>query len=255
MAVVAPMPSASVSTATAANPGCFQNTRPTYAGFCMRPVSRGPEGAPGVTGSGACSCRSGAMYRASASPSLNSASARRVASSDDAPPLINSRHRSSRCCDSSSTISLSRVGESRSDNNRVRTSLVQRVEESGMFASGHSPHGLHERRPGLLLLCQHAFPISRQLVEAAAPLVWLFDPGTLDPSALLEAVEQGIEGIDVECELTAGPRVDQLPEIIAVARPSLEDGEDQQLRRSSLQLAVKRARVNICHGQIVFGQA
>src|ERR1700687_3438220 len=89
--------------------------------------------------------------------------------------------RSSRCCDSSSTISLSRAGESCSDDSRVRTSRAQ----SGMFVSRHPAHGIDEGNPCLLLLCQHAPTFSRDLVEAAAPFAGVFDPDCLDPSTLL----------------------------------------------------------------------
>jgi len=67
-----------------------------------------------------------------------------------------------------------------------------------MFVSRHPPNGLHEGSPCLLLLRKHASPFSRNFVQAAAPLVRLFDPRALDPSALLESIEQGIEGINVD---------------------------------------------------------
>src|SRR3954464_13676420 len=116
------------------------------------------------------------MYCARTSAPLKCASVRCVASSGDAPPAINSRQRSSRCCESSSTILLSRGGDSCRDDNRERTSRVQ----SGMFVSGHPPNGLHERSPRLLLLRKNASPFSRNFVETAAPLVRLFDPRALD---------------------------------------------------------------------------
>src|SRR3954466_10151798 len=144
------------------------------------------------------------MYFARTSAPLNCASVRCVASSGDAPPAINSRQRSSRCCENSSTISFSRVGESRSGDNRERTCSAQ----SGMFVFRDAPHSLYECGPRLLLLCKHTSAFSRDVVEAAAALVRPFDPGTLDPSTFFEAIEQGIERIDVERELAAGPRVD-----------------------------------------------
>src|SRR6266849_4813586 len=133
-------------------------------------------------------------------PSPNSASARRVALSADALPAINSRQRSSRCCESSSTMSASRAGDSGSDDSRMRISRAQAalshapfagVEGSGMLPSRDAPNGFHECGPRLSLLCQHAPPLGRHLVEPAAPLPGFFDPGTLDPSTLLEAIEQG----------------------------------------------------------------
>jgi hypothetical protein len=74
-----------------------------------------------------------------------------------------------------------------------------------MFASRDTPHSFHECGPRLLLLRKDTSPFSRHAVEASAPLAWLFDPGALDPSTLFEAIEQGIEGIDVERKLATGP--------------------------------------------------
>src|SRR5262245_59327951 len=187
------------------------------------------------------------MYRARRFPSLKSASASRVASSGDDPAAINSRQRSSRCCESSSTISASRAGERRSVDRRGRTCCVQ----SGMFVSGDAPHGLDECCPRLPLLSEHASPFSRDLVEPAATLLRLLDPNTLDPATLLEAIEQGIKGIDVECQMAAGTCVDQFAQLVAVTGPGVEQGEDEQLGGSPFQLAVERARVDICHEQIV----
>ena len=115
------MPSASVRTAARVKAGCFLNIRVAYRRSIQTSRSTYPDVAPGVMGTGACACCSGAMYVASRFPSLNSASARRVASSSEVPPASSSRQRSSRCCDSSSTISFSRVGERRSDDRRGRT--------------------------------------------------------------------------------------------------------------------------------------
>src|SRR5262249_34409844 len=60
--------------------------------------------------------------------------------------------------------------------------------------------------------------------------------------------------IDVECKLAAGTRVDQLAQLVPVAGPGGEQGEDEQLGGSPLQLAVERSGVYICHEQIVYEQ-
>jgi hypothetical protein len=98
-----------------------------------------------------------------------------------------------------------------------------------MFPSRDAPHGLHEGGPRLSLLDKHAPPFSRDLVEPAAPLAGLFDPDPLDPSTLLEAIEQRIQGIDVERELTAGSGMDQLAQFVAVPGSRVQQREDQQL--------------------------
>src|SRR5262249_46803017 len=167
-----------------------------------------------------------------------------------APPAINSRQRSSRCCESSSTISASRPGERRNVDRRGRTCSAQ----SGMFVSRNAPHSLDECFPCLLLLSQHASPFRSDPVEAAPALLGLLDPSALDPSALLKSVEQGIKGIDMKCELAAGARMDQFSQLVAVTGPGVKQRKDQQLRRSSLQLAIKRPGVNTCHKQILCRQ-
>src|SRR5262245_31427223 len=186
------------------------------------------------------------MYYASRFPSLNSASASRVASSSEAPPAISSRQRSSRCCESSSTMSFSCDGDRRSEDKRGRTCRPQSRsgEESGMFAAGDSRHRLHECRPGLSLLRQDAPPFGRQLVETAAPFVRLLDPRPFDPAALLEAVEQRIQGIDVELQGAARPRLDQLAQVVAMPGARIEQRQNEQLCGSALELAVKRAGVD-----------
>src|SRR5688572_2817201 len=157
-------------------------------------------------GSGARACRSGASCRASRSPSRKPASASFVASSSDAPPATSSRQRSSRCCDSSSMISLSRGDERWSDAKRVRMCGFQ----SGMFASRHLSNRFNELIPGLPLSQQHTLTRGRQPIETAPALAGLLHPRALDPPALLEAVEQRIERIEVEYQPAAGLRLDEL---------------------------------------------
>src|SRR5687767_4208363 len=218
IAVFAPMPKPSVSTAIKVKPGYLSSIRAPYRRSCRKLVNHSPPGAPGVIVKGACACRRGAMRSARMLPSLKSASAVRSASSGDAPLAINSRQRSSRCCESSSTISASRVGERRRPDKRGRTCCVQ----SGMFVSCDELNGVYERRPGLALLSQHEPPLRRDVVEAAASLFRLFDPGPLDPSTLLEPIQQWIERIEVKRDLAAGARVDQFTQLIAVAWSRVE---------------------------------
>src|SRR5262249_16959967 len=117
-----------------------------------------------------------------------------AASSGVAPRATSSRHRSSKCCASSSAISTSRDGERRSDARRGRMSGLQ----SGMFSSRDQPNGLYELVPGLALSQQHATSRRRQPIEAAPALAGLLDPGACDPPPLLEAIEQRIERVEME---------------------------------------------------------
>src|SRR4030095_6406606 len=97
---------------------------------------------------------------------------------------------------------------------------------SGMFASRHAAHRLYESVPSLARLGEHALPLGRYLVEPAAPFIRLLDPRPLDPSPLLETVQQWIERIDVERQLASRTRVDQLAQLVAVPRPHLEQREN-----------------------------
>src|SRR5262245_41582672 len=256
MAVVAPIPRASVRMAVRLKAGSRRNMRNAYRTSCQTFRRPCPAGAPGVMAAGACACRSGAMYRASWFSSLNSARARRAASSSSAPPTTSSRQRSSRCCESSSTISCSRAGERRSDDKRERTCGAQSrrdaagpdlegVDGSGMFISCHAPDGLDKCLPGLPLLGQDTAPVGRHSVEPAAAFVGLLHPGALDPAALLQPVEQGVEGIDMKFQMAARPCLDQLAEVIAVSGTRVEQREDEQFGGPAFQLAVERARVDI----------
>src|SRR5262245_12917018 len=164
-------------------------------------------------GSGVCACLSGARCRASRSWSRNPASASFVASSSDAPPAMNSCHRSSRCCESSSMISFSRDDDRRSDARRGRMCGFQ----SGMFPSRDEAYGLDEVVPGSALSGQYALTGRCQAIEAAPSLARLLDPRPLDPAALLEAIEQRIERVEVEHQPPARLRLDQLGQFIAVS--------------------------------------
>src|SRR5215813_8148581 len=99
-----------------------------------------------------------------------------------------------------------------------------------MFVSCDALNSVYERRPGPALLSQHAPTLRRDFVEAAASLVGLFDPGALDPSTCLEAIHQGIEGIDVEGDLAAGVGVDECTQLIGVAGSRVEKWKDEHLR-------------------------
>src|SRR5262245_27524254 len=113
-----------------------------------------------------------------------------------------------------------------------------------MLASGDAAHALDERRPRLSLCGQHAAAFDRHLIEAAAALVGLFDPGALDPATLFESIEQGVERIDVEGQRAAGPGVDQLAQLVAVPRPRVEQREDEQFGGAALELAIERAGID-----------
>src|SRR5215831_14320187 len=107
-------------------------------------------------------------------------------------------------------ISSSRAGASRTDDNRARIPGFQ----SGMAVSCDEAYGLDKCCPGLALTSQN-FPALRcQPVDAPTTLARLLDPHSLDPRALFEPIEQGIERVDVKGERATGSRADQLAQVV-----------------------------------------
>src|SRR5262245_51994178 len=89
--------------------------------------------------------------------------------------------------------------------------------QSGKFVFCDTSHGLNEYCSCLPLLSEHAPAFSRHLVVSAALFLGFLDLGALDPTPLLEMVEQGIKRIDVKRQLLAGVCVDQFAQLIAMA--------------------------------------
>src|SRR5439155_8258887 len=108
-----------------------------------------------------------------------------------------------------------------------------------MLYSDDPADRLHERGPAAALGGERPFPFGGQPVVAAAALAGLLHPAAGDHAAPLEPVEQRVERGDVEAEDPAGARVDQLPQLVAVAGLVLEEGEDQELGAALLPVRVR----------------
>src|SRR5215471_8933243 len=78
-----------------------------------------------------------------------------------------------------------------------RTSLFQSCGGMacplGVLDAGNLAEGGDETAPVGPLLRQDAAPGFRDAVMATAPLAGLFNPAPLDPAAVLEAVQRGVE--------------------------------------------------------------
>src|SRR6185369_8125277 len=107
---------------------------------------------------------------------------------------------SRRCCASSSTISASRSGVSETKVSRARSSCFQ----SRIFQSCNSVNRGHELEPGTAMRFENLASFESETVIATAALAGLFDPTSGDPSSFLHAIEQRIQGGDVEAELGFG---------------------------------------------------
>src|SRR5262245_56272193 len=99
-----------------------------------------------------------------------------------------------------------------------------------MVDYGDAAGGVGERAPRAALALEDLRARRRDLVVATPALPRLLDPAPLNPSALLEAIEQRIERGDAKLQHTVRPRFDQLAQVVAVTRLIFEEREDQQLR-------------------------
>ena len=78
----------------------------------------------------------------------------------------------------------------------------------------------------------------RQAVVPAAALAGFFDPASVDPAALLQAVQQRIERCDAEFHRAGGAVLDQLADVVPVAGLVLDERKDHQLRAAFFQLRI-----------------
>src|SRR6187549_286928 len=123
-----------------------------------------------------------------------------------------------------------------------------------MFHPRDAGDRLHEVPPVVALRREHLPSLPGEPVETPPAGARLLDPPALEPAALLEAVEERVEGSDVEAEAALGAVLDELADLVPVARARLEEGEDEQLRRALLELAVEHASQDIRHSHICYAQ-
>src|SRR5262245_66570041 len=110
-----------------------------------------------------------------------------------------------------------------------------------MFHSGDAAERQDEFAPGVALRGQDVGADRRQPVIAAPPLPGFLDPAPEDPAALLEAIEQWIEGGDTEFQDAARSRLDELAEVVAVTGLILEQRQNQEFGAALLELAIEHA--------------
>src|SRR5437763_8940053 len=140
------------------------------------------------------------------------------ASSSEAPQLSALSYSSSRCCESSSTISASRTGDKPSSARRDLMSILK----SGMLNPGDQVDGFNKRPPAAALLRQYVFARGGQTIIATATLARSFDPATTNPGPLLKPIKQRIKGSDIKSDRAARAQVDQLRNLISVPGPIFE---------------------------------
>src|SRR5207248_11238872 len=179
--------------------------------------------------------------RSNESGTFKSASTARSASSSETPRLSACSYSSSRCCVSSSAISISRAGARLSPARRALTSAFQ----SGILDSGDSADCFHELEPAVTLAGPHLFAGRGEAIITSPPLPCLFHPAAANPSPFFEPVKQGIKGSDIKPKSTARPQLDQLTNVVAVPGPILDQRKNKQLRATLLQFTIQAWRRHI----------
>src|SRR5262245_52517616 len=205
------MPSASVASAIVVTPALRRSARAPYLMSCQNVLSATRPPPPGMTGSGLAGRSPPANARVKTSLVSSASRAARSASASEAPDARFSRYRSSRSSTISSTISRSRCGPRPSGASRRRTS----DRHSGTFRSDNSIDGRDEGVPAAALLGENPPAGGGQAIAAPAAFAGSLDPAALNPAALLEPVEQGIERRDVEADGPARSLLDELGDVVS----------------------------------------
>src|SRR5678815_5798644 len=113
-----------------------------------------------------------------------------------------------------------------------------------MFESRGLGQRRHERGPSSALCAERLPAVSSETVITAASLTRLFDPSPVDPLAILELVEEGIERRDVERQQPARSARDLARDVVTVELAVFERGEDQDFSAAFLG---RRLSKGICH--------
>src|SRR3982751_6388312 len=128
-----------------------------------------------------------------------------------------------------------------------------------MFGPRDQLNRLDELAPVITLRGEHLAAFCRQPIKAPAALAGLLDPPSRDPAALLEPIEQRVERGHFELQPPAGSLLDQLADLVAMARASLDERQDQQLGAALLHLAIEHPRYmlhsDILHNGTAAGKA
>jgi hypothetical protein len=111
-----------------------------------------------------------------------------------------------------------------------------------MLDSCYTGNKGHEILPTFLFGAKGFAALGCEAVIAAAALLGFFDPASGDPTFLFEAVEERVEGSDVEFESAAGAELDELGDIVAVAGLVFEEGEHEELGAAFFPIGVGRGR-------------
>src|SRR5688572_13585243 len=138
--------------------------------------------------------------------------------------------------DSSSAASSSTISSKRSSGTSRRERCWRTcATKSRILESRSALDGGHEHAPRLALLRQLLAPGRGELVEAAAALSGALDPPAGNAALRFEAIEDRIQGGDVEHDRAVRALLDASGDVVAMPRLILQLREDQQLRSTFLE--------------------
>src|SRR5258707_7936458 len=200
---------------------------------------------PNTVGLSDIRCSTRLSSRPNKSDALSCSRTCRRASSSDAPQLSARSYSSSRCCESSSTISASHTGDNWSSARRALISTLK----SGMLNPRDQVDSFHELTPAGALLRQHVFARGCQPIVAAPALTRLFNPASTDPIPFLKSIKQRIKGSDIESNGAARTQLDQLANLVSVSGTIFQQGQNHQFGAAFFEFAIWNWRCHIlqCH--------
>src|SRR5215813_8614781 len=128
--------------------------------------------------------------------------------------------------------------------------LVSRFR-SDIFRSRYTTDGGHKGLPDAALRGQRLLAVFRQFVKTSPPLPGFLHPAAFDPAALFQPVKQEIKRGGVELQHAVRARLDQLADLVTMARAGLQQRQDEQFGAALLQLAVDFLRIDSWHNNIL----
>src|SRR5574338_1341215 len=126
--------------------------------------------------------------------------------------------------------------------------------QSGMFDPGDAADRFDELAPAIPLCGEHLLSFRSQTGVAPASLSCLLDPSPLNPSALFESIQQGIERCDIELERPTGSSLDEGPDVVPMPWLVLEEREYEQIRAPLLQFPIHDPRPDMWHSHILLSR-
>ena len=91
---------------------------------------------------------------------------------------------------------------------------------------------------------QRAAARGRQPVTAAAAFTGLFQPAPGDKAPVFQAEQNRVQRADTETDLALGALLDQLADVVSMARPPFQQSEHQQLRTTLAQVTIEHTSSN-----------